>query len=321
MFAMNRKKEPKTRKRLTNKSARAKITAMFAMVSFGVYLVTHLSVTGHGTGSKKQSYALATKESFGFFDDISNESWNLYKQRFQSTRPNLSLWEYSVLEELSEEVFWSKNYDPEFTCPHEVKIGGIGDGGKWVCDPHRIDKDNCLVYSIGSHGDFSFEKGIYKEISKSCTIHTFDMNDRHMEYYGESEGTELLYRPLAKEAGVEFHQTMLGTGAPNAKRFKEIISDLKHEGKTIDILKIDCEGCEYGQYLEWFQDFKDSNVIARNILVELHGTEPLDTVQDFFAKMLENGYVIYHKEPNLLALECIEMAFILLDQDFQKKKI
>ena len=279
------------------------------MVSFGVYLVTRLSVIG------TESYALATKESLGFFNDISNESWNLYKQRFQSTRPNVSLWKNRVLKELNEEVFWAKNYDPEFTCPHEVKIGGIEDGGKWVCDPHRIDKDNCLVYSIGSNGDFSFEKGIYKDVSKSCTIHTFDMNDRHLDL----KGYELLYKPLAKEAGVEFHQIMLGSGAPNAKRFKEIISDLKHEGKTIDILKIDCEGCEYGQYLEWFQDFKDSNVIARNILVELHGTEPLEKVQDFFAKMLENGYVIYHKEPNLLALECIEMAFILLDQDFQTK--
>ena len=122
-------------------------------------------------------------------------------------------------------VFWVENYDPEFTCQHERKVRPLGDGGKWVCDPHRIDKDNYIVYSVGSCGDFTFEEAVLKDVSKSCEIHTFDvLAERNGEAFAE----------LAKKAGVEFHHYGLGSpgrGNPNCKRFKDIIPELKHEGK------------------------------------------------------------------------------------------
>lgn len=61
--------------------------------------------------------------------------------------------------------------------------------GKWVCDPHRIkilaearkakDPSNpgCVIYSIGSNGDFSFEVGMQKEVGEVCEIHIFDFGD------------------------------------------------------------------------------------------------------------------------------------------------
>ena len=51
----------------------------------------------------------------------------------------------------------------------------MGDGPKWVCDPYRItEKNDCLVYSIGSNNEFSFEEAVHAEIGYKCEIHTFD---------------------------------------------------------------------------------------------------------------------------------------------------
>ena len=64
------------------------------------------------------------------------------------------------------------------------------DGPKWVCDPHRITKlakarkqddpehPGCVIYSVGSNGDFSFELGMQKAVGDGvCEFHIFDMGD------------------------------------------------------------------------------------------------------------------------------------------------
>ena len=261
-------------------------------------------------------YSFATRESLGFFSDISNDAWKILKGRFQRSQPNTVAKARGYKKIYKEHAnhpnyFWQENYDPEFTCPFEEKFGGLGDGGKWVCDHHRISKTDCLVYSIGSHGDFTFETDVFNKISKSCEIHTFDRDD----HFNNKNFPE-----LAKKAGVEFHHTMLGEPTKkylNAKRFKKIIPDLKHEGRTIDLLKIDCEGCEWDQYLQWIEDFKETGVTVRQILIEVHDS-PLPMVADFFTKMLEYGFVIFHKEANFLNANCVEFGFVLLDKEFQK---
>jgi hypothetical protein len=41
----------------------------------------------------------------------------------------------------------------------------MGDGPKWICDPHRIKgvKD-CLIYSFGSNNEFDFEESVYSQV-------------------------------------------------------------------------------------------------------------------------------------------------------------
>ena len=53
-------------------------------------------------------------------------------------------------------------------------MGKLGDGGKWICDPHRIreEQEECLVYSVGSNNDFSFEQAILEVVGEHCEIHT-----------------------------------------------------------------------------------------------------------------------------------------------------
>ena len=42
--------------------------------------------------------------------------------------------------------------------PRSHGAGRIGDGGKWVCGMRMLQEmKHCLVYSLGSQGDTSFE--------------------------------------------------------------------------------------------------------------------------------------------------------------------
>ena len=45
--------------------------------------------------------------------------------------------------------------------------------GKWVCDLQLPAARPCVIYSVGSYGDTSFEKAVHKELPQ-CQIHTFD---------------------------------------------------------------------------------------------------------------------------------------------------
>ena len=94
-------------------------------------------------------YALALWDSLGFFDDIDEEHWKLQKQTFRKD----SLFMQPLGEDPKADntiALWMfDNVDPMFTCPHAQRVGGRGDGPKWVCDPHRLQKvPDCLVYSV-----------------------------------------------------------------------------------------------------------------------------------------------------------------------------
>ena len=257
---------------------------------------------------------LANIESLGFFDDIPSASWNMMKKKVSEISPN-----YNTCclphtiggvgergDKKSKEFLWfyQNHYEPDFVCQYERRIGDIGDGGKWICDPHRISKqDSCLVYSIGSNNQYDFEESVLKEIGSHCEIHTFDFGDF-------SEG--------AKKAGVHYHQVGLGEDSPpKFKQLSTIIKDLGHEGRTIDIFKIDCEGCEWTTATKWFE----ADITIRQIQVELHGAD-IQKTSLFFDLMYKKNYVITHKEPNTIATllggKAIEYAFLKLTSEFSK---
>ena len=117
---------------------------------------------------------MARRDSGGFFTDVDEEDWLLMKDRVKH-RVN-----YHVGPEHNTDtpqLWYLENFDPDFTCPHERRVGlpPTGDGPKWVCDPHRIkSQPECLVYSVGSNGNFMFEEAVHETIGSHCEIHTFD---------------------------------------------------------------------------------------------------------------------------------------------------
>ncbi|CAF1149179.1 unnamed protein product, partial [Didymodactylos carnosus] len=134
-------------------------------------------------------------------------------------------------------LFFQNNWEPNFSCEFERRLGNIGDGGKWVCDVHHIQsKPTCLIYSFGSNGDFSFENAI-KSVLPKCEIHTFDMGVYH-----------------CPPNVCTFHQAKLGDGLDGTtKSLEMIINQLNHTQREIDILKVDIEGAEFSLFFELFK--------------------------------------------------------------------
>lgn len=271
------------------------------------------------------SYRKASQQSYGFFYDVPESHWNqaIEIARHQGGRQNKD----QALLRAGAPQFYQENWEPEFSCPFERRIGGMGDGGKWVCDPHRIkqlssvrktkdgDDDPCLIYSIGNDGDQGFEHGIMDIIGEeTCEIHTFEVRSQaEMHRLDRDQNDE--DRRKTNLINMHFSWGLLSSKEsprPGYKTLAETVKELGHEGRTIDIFKIDCEGCEWTTFHDWFEN---PPTHIQQILVEVHHNPT--TSQEFFQTARDNGYVIFHKEPNIQfgGGECVEFTFLKLDID------
>lgn len=198
-----------------------------------------------------------------------------------------------------------------------------------MCDPHRItrqfqereerDPDNdmnrCVVYSIGSNCDFSFELGMQKAVGVgTCEYHTFDFGD-----FQHCTPPELKNAHYHKWGIVKQDKQGNGDELPPPKQkfygLKDTFKLLGHEKlDKIDVFKIDCEGCEWTSFDDWLDPDMPS---LNQILVELH-KPPREMATKFFDTLQALGYVRFHKEPNIQYPDggAIEYAFLKLAKDF-----
>ncbi|CAF2999325.1 unnamed protein product [Rotaria sp. Silwood2] len=245
---------------------------------------------------------LSRNESNDFFCEINND-WYRRKELFYLQHNRNRFFN-------STSMFFQDNYEPTFSCRFEQRLGINGDGGKWICDVYRLKQlKSCLIYSLGSNGEFSFENET-KLYLPNCDIHTFDMK--------EFNCTNIC----------TFHKVKIGNGLNGTKTLRMIMSELNHSQRTLDILKIDVEGSEY----EFFDDvFNTSDHLSKNIhqiLVEIHLAPIIrhvgsNTVYEFkkihrlFELFHKNHFVIFHKEVNLYSPhETFEFSFIRLNENF-----
>ena len=172
----------------------------------------------------------------------------------------------------------------------------------------------CLIYSVGSNGDYSFEDGLVDLIGPTaCEIHTFDPDNYAR---ATSERTKNMYY---HQWGIKNSHSYDFTKEARKEKFlsmQETVKELGHENRVIDILKIDCEGCEWASYNDWLK------LDIHQILVETHGAP--SNAHGFFDGLLKAGYVIFSKEPNIepgalsLGGLNVEFSFIKLHPDFSK---
>ncbi|KAI9002476.1 methyltransferase domain-containing protein [Hyaloraphidium curvatum] len=186
-------------------------------------------------------------------------------------------------------------FDPEWSCPDEERIGPFAldsnEGGKWICFVPKPGEP-CLVYSVGSNYDFSFEKAV-KQLNAGCEVHTFDPT------------TDVARsRALAVGVGSTFHPWAFGRDRSVA----QIADELGHSGRRIDILKIDCERCELKpSFLSTFSKCRKgrdgSDPPIGQILMEVHLPEPPEApfpaVKALFDAFDGCGFRTFHKEPNV----------------------
>lgn len=284
------------------------------------------------SGASESSTQLSLQESFGFFEEPDSH-WLLRKQihRAQLLQQRMAAAAYDQCQHAA--GWWAGNFHPSFHCSLKSFVGENPALGQfWVCDLPKIVKQakkgkGCLVYSIGSDGEFSFEDAVHGEISSECEVHTFDPNP--VSYYN-GEGAEapkyVNYHayPVGADTGqASKHPKTLNYTASKAtpKSMPTIIKELGHEGRTIDLFKINCEGCEFDTFKSWFS----SGVKIRQILAELHWNhcDPNmgSKVRAFFSFLHEQGYVAFHREPGIAwdpeaPGSNVDFSFVLLSQNF-----
>lgn len=94
-------------------------------------------------------------------------------------------------------------FEASWACSSHARLGRVGDGGKWLCEPERLERQRqCVVYSFGSAGETSFEQAM---ISMGCNVHSFDptLDQRQQDH-------------LATIIGLNFHG--IGLKAANTGR-------------------------------------------------------------------------------------------------------
>lgn len=248
------------------------------------------------------------------------------------------LWKIKVTDEASKENEANSRrirtfdlFEPEAVCLTEERFGGLsgsryhafGDGPKFICgvdyirehyrtkgdDPSSSSQQQpCLVYSVGSNNDIKFEQAV--KLHMGCEIHTFDPTLKK-DFVGSEYAT---FHPwgLGADGGritVEYgkKKTTFDTYS-----LEHIVDKLGHKNRKVDVLKIDCEGCEYTALPPVFEAVADGRLEIDQILIELHNVSQ-DILTTFFQFVDRAGYRITHKERNgwgCKGVGCVEYALV-----------
>jgi len=219
----------------------------------------------HDVGSQSSSTVggvntgLAKLETLGWFDE-SDSLWNYRKKHaiaqlpLRDKFPRDPDWRLLKGDVGANNALFQFNFRPIMECPEKVLLNH-GLEGKFLCGGHRLaQKEKCVIYSIGSRGDYSFEEDMHA-INPNCEIHTFDPGA-----YDASSPSFINFNRVALGS-----EDQVGRNHSGGGRYATFTSLMKELGHTsIDVLKIDCDGCEYKIYEQL------KGVPFDQLLIEIH---------------------------------------------------
>ncbi|KAL3804086.1 hypothetical protein HJC23_006477, partial [Cyclotella cryptica] len=135
----------------------------------------------------------------------------------------------------------------------------------------------CLVYSFGINDNTEWEEKISKEFG--CDVFAFDPTSIFSNYVAPG----VTFHQLGLQgAGVDVsstHSVSYDALDPSKLRtLGEIINAMGHTGRTIDILRLDCEGCEWG-VLKQLACSSESQLVNQ-LMVEMHFQKNLGLATD-----------------------------------------
>lgn len=149
-------------------------------------------------------------------------------------------------------------------------------GGHFV-ETALLDKES-ILYSAGIGNDISFDRAIIEQ--SGCIVHAFDPTTRSIKWIKEQPKLQNFYfydigisdfdgiakfDPPPVEGYVSFKESSTGSYNFPVKKLSTIMNKLKH--KSLDCLKLDIEGSEYGV----LSDIVDENLDIKQICLEFHG--------------------------------------------------
>ena len=255
-------------------------------------------------------------------------------------------------------TFWDF-FEPVWTCNDEEEIGPVHDGHKWMCGLDSLRDDlrrPCLVYSYGSAGETSWERAVFERTGQRCDVHVFDPTPGFGSEAEQNAKAKAAFKGSFHYWGLggvhDDHMELEGFYAPKSedKTMTDIpvesltttLQKLGHSEafqRTIDILKIDCEGCEWASLGSIALACQRDEVRIGQMQIELHAKEEAveadtaahkdagNTLRSHAAKVLREleehcDLRIFHKEPNILGCDgyrCVEYSFVNVREQCRRK--
>ena len=204
---------------------------------------------------------------------------------------------------------------PVFECPLDlVKTRGVRlrwDGGKWMCGLSFLGRTRpCVVYSIGSNFDDTFESDVQRLVRTAragtgCDVEIYDPTLEDKKY--GSTKIKAFREKLAKERTGSLHLIGLsGDAALKGRAGKlpmlslpQMLASNNHT--CVDVLKIDVDGAESST----LRDTDWSSMCIGMLLLEHHGKN--------IQKMTGKAYTIGHALANVRRLE--QAGLLLYSQE------
>jgi hypothetical protein len=199
-----------------------------------------------------------------------------------------------------------------------MRVGRLGDGGKWVSDPQALPV-GAVLYSFGICDDISFDAEMAGRFG--CEVHMFDpapgVNSNFVGFtQGSTCGTGRLF----------YHDLGIGPASDDPKTCWDLtldgkkceVKDLATIARTlghsrVDILKLDIEGGEFVALTPALQQGVFEGLGIRQLLVEVHLYDDDQFLRfvRFIGDMKQHGYEIFRKEFNpYCGQRCAEFSFL-----------
>ncbi|XP_028397120.1 uncharacterized protein LOC114520958 isoform X3 [Dendronephthya gigantea] len=196
---------------------------------------------------------------------------------------------------------YMKNKDPPEFDP---------DGTWYLClDPEvGLTPGSCIVYSIGINNEWSFDDSIAKF---GCRVYAFDPTMNKGDH-NRSQLIQFFNLGLADHDS-EGKPGVSGRVGWKTRTLKSIITDLRHEKKLVDVVKMDIEWDEWKCLPQMLSDGTLRKYV-KQLDVEFHVVNhtPLG-VRGYYGivKWLDRqGFKIANMHRNMYCKECYETTFI-----------
>jgi len=189
----------------------------------------------------------------------------------------------------------SSTFEPRLhtVCKNQHRLGPEGEGGKVICETAMLRSVDCLLVSVGSNGQVEFESAVHT-LAPHCKIDIWD---------GTLNGGRMKLR-----RAIPSYATFIPSNF-NAATWQHY-----QNYSRVDVLKIDCEGCEWRDLEPWL-----NNVCTSQLLIEMHMT-PATVHGGEFKRLLTRLtriFTLFYGEPNMACgwrdtttRACVELALV-----------
>ncbi|XP_028397116.1 methyltransferase-like protein 24 isoform X1 [Dendronephthya gigantea] len=172
-----------------------------------------------------------------------------------------------------------------------------------------LTRGSCIVYSIGINDEWSFDDSIAK--SFGCRVYAFDPTMNKGDH-NRSQLIQFFNLGLADHDS-EGKPGVSGRDGWKTRTLKSIITDLRHEKKLVDVVKMDIEWDEWKCLPQMLSDGTLRKYV-KQLDVEFHVVNhtPLG-VRGYYGivKWLDRqGFKIANMHRNMYCKECYETTFI-----------